>query len=40
MILILISACRCLYWLMPVPYADGMYAVTSTGALPEQLEYG
>lgn len=38
--LILISAFRCLYWLMPVPYADGIYAADSAGELPEQLEYG
>lgn len=38
--LILITACRCLYWLSPEPYADGFYAAEGVIERPDQLEYG
>jgi hypothetical protein len=38
--LILITACYCLYWLPPVPYADGFDEVADPNERPGQLEYG
>jgi len=38
--LIPITACRCLYWLTPKPYADGAYAAAGLIERPDQLEYG
>lgn len=38
--LIPISACRCLYWLPPVPYADGHREAAGLADRPGQLEYG
>lgn len=38
--LILITACRCLYWLPPVPYADGCHEAAGSNERPGQLEYG
>ena len=42
LLLMLIAACRyrCLYWLMPAPYADGREDSAGAVARPEQLEYG
>jgi hypothetical protein len=38
--LILTTACRCLYWLPPVPYANGHLAAAGNNHRPDQLEYG
>lgn len=38
--LIPVTACRLLYWLAPVPYADGSYDATGSTERPQQLEYG
>ena len=38
--LIPITACRLLYWLTPVPYADGSYEADDLAERPLQLEYG
>lgn len=38
--LIAATACRCLYWLPPVPYADGYREAEGSINRPGQLEYG
>jgi hypothetical protein len=35
-----ITPCRCLYWLPPVPYADGDDEAAGITEKPLQLEYG
>jgi hypothetical protein len=36
----LFAAWRCLYWVEPVPYADGDVQASARSDKPEQLEYG
>jgi len=38
--LILITPCHCLYWLPPVPYADGCDEAAGPTGRPGQIEYG
>jgi hypothetical protein len=38
--LIQITACYCLYWLPPVPYADGDHEAAGINGQPGQMEYG
>jgi hypothetical protein len=40
MYLVLITACHCLYWLPPVPYAKGSDGAAGSTERPCQLEYG
>ena len=35
-----ITSSRCLYWLPPVPYADGDYEAAGIAERPLQMEYG
>lgn len=35
-----ITPCHCLYWLLPVPYADGHCEAAGPNKRPAQLEYG
>jgi hypothetical protein len=38
--LITTLALRCLYWLLPVPYAEGADEAEGSSNRPGQLEYG